>query len=472
MGVARDTVAGLAVRRNSDAQLLDHALRGDAVAFSEIHRRYSGRVFAFCLARLMSLDAAQDATQEVFLRLLSADSGQVRSISGWLFGVARHVCIDIARSRQRAVPTDSAAVEAELEENASHFSAEDEALSKAEASDIFLALRRMRPRYRMVLVQKELHGQSVSEIADALAINMGAAYTLLSRARDAFGKAYAQTRELPSQCRGAVEMLYRETGSGISSAEAEKLRLHLAQCAGCSREARHAKERPLFAGLLPLLPMQWGLPRGQLAEALSRLGDAVPSLTSAAPAAPLAPSWLPAVVGAAVAGALLIGAAGVPARQQSRTQAAKVEATRITAGISARTAAEDDAAYQHSESNDLRAELRLHRQAQTGWQADPGGQLGRDAAGAGESAGRKVQSAQDAAKRPQVSGGSAGTAAQVDAATSARSTAPAIPKRGPTDTGGTPAGPAAPSGTSKGSVSDSAGGGSGPSGASQQGTAP
>jgi RNA polymerase sigma-70 factor, ECF subfamily len=469
MGVARDTVAGLAVRRNSDAQLLDHALRGDAVAFSEIHRRYSGRVFAFCLARLMSVDAAQDATQEVFLRLLSADSGQVRSISGWLFGVARHVCIDIARSRQRAMPTDSASVEAELEENASQFSAEDEALSKAEASDIFLALRRMRPRYRMVLVQKELHGQSVSEIAAALAINMGAAYTLLSRARDAFGKAYAQTRELPSQCRVAVELLYRETGSGISPAEAEKLRLHLAQCARCSREARHAKERPLFAGLLPLLPMQWGLPRGQLAKALSRLGDSVPSLTSAAPAAP---SWLPAVVGATVAGALLIGAAGVPARLQSQTQAAKVEANRITAGISARTAAEDDAAYQHSESNDLWAELRLHRQMRTGREAAPSGQLGREAAGAGESAGRKVQSAQDAAKGSQVSGGSTGTAAQVNAATSARSTAPAVPKRGPTDTAGTPAGPGVPSGTSKGSVSDGAGDGSGPSGASEQGTAP
>jgi len=136
----------------------------------------------------MSSDAAQDATQDVFLRLLAAAPDQVRSISGWLFGVARHVCIDISRSHRHVVPTESEVIEGELAARASGFSAEDQALSQDEANSVFLALRRMRPRYRNVLVPRELHGQSISEIAESLSVNTGTAYTLLSRARDAFGK--------------------------------------------------------------------------------------------------------------------------------------------------------------------------------------------------------------------------------------------------------------------------------------------
>lgn len=369
MSVARDTVVGLRVSRNSDATLLDSALRGDAVAFSEIHRRYSGRVFAFSLARLMSVDAAQDATQEVFLRLLAADPDQVRSISGWLFGVARHVCIDISRSRQRAVPTESEAIESELGARASGISAEDQALSQAEASDVFLALRRMKPRYRTVLVLRELHGQSMSEIAEALSINMGAAYTLLSRARDAFGKAYAGTHGLPSQCREAVELLYRETGSGISKAQSEKLHAHLAQCSDCGREARNAKDRPLFAGLLPLLPMSWSTSNGLLARAFTRLGGAAPTLNTLAPTAPVVAPWAPVAVAAAVTVAVVLGAIAVPAGLRSQLNAENDRAAAARASVSPPMVSSGQGGYQHGEPDDLRAQVLLQRQRRFGEQA-------------------------------------------------------------------------------------------------------
>ena len=334
MSVARDTVAGLRVRRSPDTTLLDHALRGDAVAFSEIHRRYSGRVFAFCLARLMSVDAAQDATQEVFLRLLSADPDQVRSISGWLFGVARHACIDIARARNRTVPTEAETIEGELGALAAGRSAEEQMLSQAQANDVFLALRRMKPRYRSVLVLRELHGQSMAEIAEALSVNMGAAYTLLSRARDAFGKAYAGTHDLPSQCREAVELVYRETGSGISEAQSEKLQAHLAECSNCSREARYAKDRPLFAGLLPLLPLSWGTSAGLLGRALARLGGAAPSLGAASPAVPAVAPWAPAAVATALSAAVVLGSVVAPSGLASQGGAERARAAVAPTAIS------------------------------------------------------------------------------------------------------------------------------------------
>ncbi|NTU72126.1 MAG: sigma-70 family RNA polymerase sigma factor [Coriobacteriia bacterium] len=433
MSVARDTVAGLAVRRNSDGRLLDHALRGDAVAFSEIHRRYSGRVFAFCLARLMSVDAAQDATQEVFLRLLNADADGVRSISGWLFGVARHVCIDVTRSRQRIVPTDAAELETEVAATAVHFSAEDEALSKAQADDVFLALRRMRPRYRTVLVMRELHGQSVSEIAEALAVNTGAAYTLLSRARDAFGKAYARTRDLPGACREAVELLYRETGSGISNTESEKLQSHVATCASCSLEARNAKGRPLFGGLLPLLPLTWREPKGLLARALGTLGEAAPSIGAAAPSGPMFASWTLPLAASVVAASLLAGTVSLPA--QRADSSAVGNAGRTVAGSMIVVAATDSTTVtRRARAGDLREQLLLQRDArlrvgQTGAEGvaaqtrlrGSGGnvsaQTDQPTAGSGSGRGKHASgagaiTAKDAKSSPVMDAGSSGGAAK------------------------------------------------------------
>lgn len=304
MGNVAQVARSLVLRSRPDSELLDNALRGDALAFSEVYRRYEPRVRGFCMARLLSADGAQDATQEVFMRLLSAQPDSIQSLGPWLFGVARHVCIDVARRQiKQEMMVDSEATEPAVD---SALTVEDQVLSKGDAAKIMLALRRVRARYRTALIMREIHQLPMGEIADALGVNEGAAYTVLSRARDAFGKAYAEVLDLPPGCAAAVEAMYRRTGSGLTSTENEQLEHHLASCPSCRREVKRASDRGGLNALVPFLPTLVPRGRGPIAQAMTRLGESLPTLQSAAPYTPLIEPSVMKAVSIALAGSLTV----------------------------------------------------------------------------------------------------------------------------------------------------------------------
>lgn len=84
----------------SDAELVAQARQGDARAFALLYRRYLNQVYDYCRHRLPSREAAEDATQTIFVKAL----GSIRTcrdddlFAGWLFAIARNVIIDAWRS--------------------------------------------------------------------------------------------------------------------------------------------------------------------------------------------------------------------------------------------------------------------------------------------------------------------------------------------------------------------------------------
>jgi len=251
------SLRGHGLRRTPDAALVDSAVRGDPAAFAEVYRRFHTPVYAFCLSRLLQPSAAEDACQEVFVRLLSADPSSIRRPLSWLFGVARHVCIDIARRQSREVATelsDHPAVDP--------FDTLRHVTAREDAERIAISLRGLNPRYRTALVMHEMHAQTAPEIARAFGLGLGATYTLLSRAREAFETAYARAEGLSEPCKMAISILYRR--SSLDASEAEELRLeqHLAECESCRREAHRFARSERLASLrsaisLPILPGWW-----------------------------------------------------------------------------------------------------------------------------------------------------------------------------------------------------------------------
>ncbi len=236
-------------RRLEEPSLLVRALGGDPVAFSEVYRRYRVPVFGFCLARLLDRAAAEDATQEVFVRLLATGDGSIRNLKGWLFTVARNVCVDVVRKGRERPDGDVA------HGLAGEAPAPDAALLDSEAAGfMLLALRKLAPKYRTALVMREVHGETSADMAEALGMpSCGAVDTLVSRARDAFGVAYAQVAKLPPACRTATELVYRDSGSGIAEGERRALKAHLATCERCREEERRASTPRSLAALVPFL---------------------------------------------------------------------------------------------------------------------------------------------------------------------------------------------------------------------------
>lgn len=246
------TVATFRNRRATDESVLADALTGDPIAFSEFYRRYHTRIQGYCLARLRDATAADDATQEVFLRVLRAEDSDVRNPKSWLFAIAGNVIADTYRrtaSRPDVIP---AADELSLNISTGRDSAA-EVIDRETARNVFTALRRLVPRQRTALILRELHGQSSADIAEALDTTVGNTDVLVSRARDAFGDAYAEVSELPRTCRESVAAIYREGGSGITPAEKVALSAHLDTCPRCTAEYRRAHSKRYLPSLVPFL---------------------------------------------------------------------------------------------------------------------------------------------------------------------------------------------------------------------------
>lgn len=87
-----------------DELLVRAIAAGDEAAFSTIYDRYAGLVYSTCLRILADPQLAQDATQEIFVRLWRRPEAFVpergRFLS-WLMSVARNRAVDDLRARGR-----------------------------------------------------------------------------------------------------------------------------------------------------------------------------------------------------------------------------------------------------------------------------------------------------------------------------------------------------------------------------------
>src|SRR5437763_16347865 len=87
------------VKALSDQELLRHDQAGDVSPASEIYDRYSSRIYNCAYRFLRNSEAAEDATQEVFVKMLKHANqfhGDAK-LSTWLFSITANWCRDYLR---------------------------------------------------------------------------------------------------------------------------------------------------------------------------------------------------------------------------------------------------------------------------------------------------------------------------------------------------------------------------------------
>jgi RNA polymerase sigma-70 factor, ECF subfamily len=190
------TPAGRDLRDTTDEQVL--AVYADAdqprgtreAAFHELVHRFQRRVFAVCHRTLRDPADAEDATQEVFVRLARhADTfrGDAK-LSTWLYTVARNVATDRVRHEARRPSTP---VEDVAEVVGTRATADDEVGARATAIDLARALARLDAVSRQLLILVAVEGLSYAEAAAASDLAVGTVKSRVSRARVQLGELLA-----------------------------------------------------------------------------------------------------------------------------------------------------------------------------------------------------------------------------------------------------------------------------------------
>lgn len=169
---------------------LERAISGDALAFEQIVVRTERRVLTLALRLLGTIEDAQDAAQEVFLRAFRfLHRADVRKpIEPWLVGITVNVCRDIGRKkRQRSLMLTA------LDKTPEHMGDPQQHAGLAmeqQKQALHRVLRTLPEKERTALVLRDLEGLSTAEVAAILGSAEATVRVQISNARLKIRKAF------------------------------------------------------------------------------------------------------------------------------------------------------------------------------------------------------------------------------------------------------------------------------------------
>lgn len=166
---------------------------------------FRGELIVYCYRFFASIDEAEDAVQETFVRAWRSSGGFEgrSSLRRWLYSIATNICLDMAKACQRrCLPMDvndpghvpasgeklSTADEATwVAPIAVHRLLDDPAEATVRRDSIRLAfvtaLQSLPPRQRVVLILRDVLAWSAAETADLLDSSVASVNSALARAR-------------------------------------------------------------------------------------------------------------------------------------------------------------------------------------------------------------------------------------------------------------------------------------------------
>src|ERR671918_501600 len=165
-----------------DHILIQRFLTGEEAAFERLVERYYQRIDRLAQQVVRHPMAAEDITQECFLRAYRAlprFRGEA-SFYSWLYRIAINLCMSYLRQRPHP-----AHLPEEANDAAPSFAADPSSLLECDERHRMVrkAIAALPPHYRIVVILRDQEGLSYQEIADLLAIPLG---TVKSRLN--FGK--------------------------------------------------------------------------------------------------------------------------------------------------------------------------------------------------------------------------------------------------------------------------------------------
>lgn len=177
-----------------DEHVIEACKQGDREAFQLLFETYKDRVFSLATYSFGGdQTAASDATQQVFLKLLTA-IGQFRGESEfttWLYRLVVNTCTDEHRRKKRFLPFGESVAMSRFEDRRP----QERHYARIEiAESVQAAISDLKPKLRMPILLRYIEGMPYEDIAEVLGCSKGTVASRLNRGHKALAKRLAHLR--------------------------------------------------------------------------------------------------------------------------------------------------------------------------------------------------------------------------------------------------------------------------------------
>ena len=188
-----------AVSEINGAELVKRARAGDGAAWEDIVSNFSRRIFNLAYRFTSSIDAAEDLTQDVFIRVYRSldqyDSKQ-GDLANWLMRLARNLIIDDYRHRQRNPQNTMADA---VDDHSYHLraagsSAHREMERKELASQVQEGIDKLPEDLKTCVILRDIEELTYQEIVEVLDIPEGTVKSRINRGRIELAKILRRMR--------------------------------------------------------------------------------------------------------------------------------------------------------------------------------------------------------------------------------------------------------------------------------------
>lgn len=177
--------AGCEHEKPTDEELVKLIVAGDERAFAELYERYHFRAYRLAYAMTGRYEAAEDLTQEIFLKVyekLSRYRGQAK-FSTWFYRLAVNRCLNY-RQREQIEADEVLADDQEMPPFVGGLEPMEARVLQRQISDqVHRAILSLKPTLRLTIILKEIEGLSYAEIAERMGCSKGTVASRLNHAR-------------------------------------------------------------------------------------------------------------------------------------------------------------------------------------------------------------------------------------------------------------------------------------------------
>ncbi|MDX8340850.1 sigma-70 family RNA polymerase sigma factor [Draconibacterium sp. IB214405] len=189
----------LSEKARQDYELVKAALNGDDKAFARLLNRYKDAIYFMLLKMVNNRSDAEDLTLEAFGKAFKSlhQYSPTYAFSTWLFKIASNNCIDFLRKKKGVhVPIENNAQDDNSETiklRSKDPDPEEKLIRQQKAILLRRVVRKLKPRYQILVELRYFREFSYEEIAKELDLPLGTVKAQLFRAREMLFKMIEST---------------------------------------------------------------------------------------------------------------------------------------------------------------------------------------------------------------------------------------------------------------------------------------